>query len=268
LSKTFGEHNISTIAEIHHKLQTGNVHEKHHEQESLGEFSQSYADKTAGLLAKRGEKLVEATHDYKKHLLQYHKAIKSKNPGARATAKIKAKAAFDNMQKHFQAEMKLINGRSAAKQVTPLNSFRRATTLAESGAHVSKLNVVDQVEASKIGKLAKSSKLIGNGLAVLDFTTGIAKINTSYQKGENWEREMFVESSAFVATAVIGEAAAEVGALLLMATPIGWVGLLVAGAVIVGTAGVAAVAAGAAKNKIENNAGGVFDDIMNWVKSK
>ncbi|MBI3561648.1 MAG: hypothetical protein HY080_08040 [Gammaproteobacteria bacterium] len=73
---------------------------------------------------------------------------------------------------------------------------------------------------------------------------------------------MFVESSSFATSAIIGEGVAEVGLLLLMATPVGWVGLIVGGVVIAGTA---AAAAYGSNELIHENAGSTYDEIMKWI---
>ena len=82
--------------------------------------------------------------------------------------------------------------------------------------------------------LAKYSKVLGNGLTVLDFGMRVKNIEASYQKGRNWEREMFVQSSSFATTAIAGNIALDTGMFLLMATPVGWFGLIVGGIAVAG----------------------------------
>ena len=58
-------------------------------------------------------------------------------------------------------------------------------------------------------------------------------MHTEYKAGGNWERELFVESSSFAASAITGAAVVKTGlAFLTVATPVGWMGLVVAGAAI------------------------------------
>jgi len=51
---------------------------------------------------------------------------------------------------------------------------------------------------------------------------------------------------------------------LAVATPAGWLALIVAGTVIVGTAATASVVA---NNVVKKDAEGIYDSIMNWINS-
>lgn len=84
------------------------------------------------------------------------------------------------------------------------------------------------------------AKYLGNGLAVIDFTSRAGNVHTSYKSDGKWERELFIESSSFAASALTGTVVVNVGVAMLgfimVATPIGWVGLVVGGAVVAGAA--------------------------------
>ncbi len=45
-------------------------------------------------------------------------------------------------------------------------------------------------------KFSQQAKLLGNGVVVIDFGSRIGNIRNSYQAGENWGKEMFIESSS------------------------------------------------------------------------
>jgi hypothetical protein len=107
---------------------------------------------------------------------------------------------------------------------------------------------------------------------VIDFGSRVNHIHDSYKSGEDWCREMFIESTSFAASAGAGMLVVNVGsgiaesalAACLAATPAGWV-LIIAGI------GVAAVAAGAAiysDKMIKENSGSLYDSIMKWINSK
>jgi len=85
---------------------------------------------------------------------------------------------------------------------------------------------------------------------------------------DDWERELFIESSSFGLGAIAGSAVTYGGGALLtflvVATPIGWVGLIVTGVAIAGTAATASVVT---NNLVKEDAGGAYDWIMNWVDS-
>jgi hypothetical protein len=87
-------------------------------------------------------------------------------------------------------------------------------------------------------RFAGYTKFLGNGLAVIDFGSRAGHVHNTYQEGGDWERELFVESSRFFASAMAGGGVAKAGAfglgLIMLSTPVGWVGLVVGGLVIVG----------------------------------
>ena len=51
---------------------------------------------------------------------------------------------------------------------------------------------------------------------------------------------------------------------VMVATPVGWVGLVIGG---IAVAGVAAGASIWTNNKVKNNSGSLYDDIMMWINS-
>ena len=89
----------------------------------------------------------------------------------------------------------------------------------------------------------------------------IGNVQTTYKADGNWEKELFIESSSFVASAVTGTIAVKAGAaglvFLTVATPVGWVGLIVT----------AAVVSMGMNHLIEKRSGGWYDDIMGWLDS-
>jgi len=117
--------------------------------------------------------------------------------------------------------------------------------------------------------LSQYTKFLGNGLAVIDFGGRVGNIHNSYKAGGNWEREMFIESSSFAASAITGTAVVNVGSaalgFLMVATPIGWVGLIIGGVAVVGVAAAASIGM---NNAITENSGGWYDSIMNSLGVK
>jgi hypothetical protein len=77
---------------------------------------------------------------------------------------------------------------------------------------------------------------------------------------------MFIESSSFALSAAAGTAVVNVGGAALMflmvATPVGWVGLILGG---VAVAGAAAVTSISVNNLTKNNSGDWYDSIMKSV---
>ncbi|MBN7820831.1 hypothetical protein [Bowmanella yangjiangensis] len=74
---------------------------------------------------------------------------------------------------------------------------------------------------------------------------------------------MFIESSSFAASAITGTIAVKAGlGLLMVATPVGWAGLIIGGLAI---AGAAAAASMGVNHIAKENSGGLYDDIMKWI---
>ncbi len=106
----------------------------------------------------------------------------------------------------------------------------------------------------------------GNGLAVIDFGSRIGDIHNEYEAGGDWERKMFIESTSFATSAAAGVITAKLGASALLfivsATPVGWVGMLIGGALLVG---MAAGTSMGVNSYLKENSGAWYDGIMNWI---
>ncbi len=107
--------------------------------------------------------------------------------------------------------------------------------------------------------------MLGNGLAVIDFSSRIGDIHNEYEAGGDWERKMFVESLSFSLSASAGIAAAHAGTaalgFLVAATPVGWVGLLVAGIIVAGAAGASITM----NSYVQQHGDAWYDGIMSWI---
>ncbi len=84
-------------------------------------------------------------------------------------------------------------------------------------------------------------------------------VQNAYKADGNREQELFIESSSFALSAGAGIIAAGVGSkaliLLTIATPVGWVGLIV----------VVATATLISNDLVKDNSGSWYDGIMKWV---
>jgi hypothetical protein len=244
LSLSFGGDNTIALAEMTRKLQEYNVG-------LIGASTSIYANRIGGFAG--------AVKEYQDALMAFRGSLNS-NPASKALAKQKAIRAFQNLQIKFKHELNAINSGIKARRGTPLSSSTRATNIAQSSRNVAKLNVTSQIEANGLVKFTRHAKFLGNGLAVIDFTSRIGNVSNSYQAGGNWERDLFIESSSFAASAVAGSLAVNAGlGLLMIATPVGWVGLIVGGIVVAGSA--AAVSMGV-NSLVKENSGNWYDSIM------
>ncbi|MGB2222753.1 hypothetical protein [Neptunomonas phycophila] len=250
LSLSFGGDNVVALAEITANLQEYNIG-------LMGASTSVYSSRVEGFAG--------SVKAYQSALMEYRQAVMS-NSLMKAAEKQKALLAFQKMQSQFHNELKVVAGKVKARRGTPLTSAERAINIARSSRNVAKLNVTGQVQANNLVKFTKQAKLLGNGLAVIDFGGRVGSVHNSYQAGGHWERDLFIESSSFAASAIAGTVAVNVGSaaltLLMVATPVGWVGL------IIGGAAVAASAAGASiwvNGQVKDNGGDWYDGIMSWL---
>jgi hypothetical protein len=247
LSLSYGGDNVVALAEITAKLKDYNIG-------LMGASTSVYASRISGFAG--------SVKDYQAALIEYHQAVTS-NSSMKTPLKQKAHTAFQNMQSQFSNELKVVSGQVRARRGTPLTSADRATNIAKSSRNVAKLNVTSQVQANNLVKLSKQAKFLGNGLAVIDFGSRVGDVHNSYQAGGNWERDLFIESSSFALSAGSGIIAVNAGTaalgFLMVATPIGWVGLVVGGLAVAGTA--AAVSMGV-NTAIKENSGSWYDSLM------
>jgi len=250
LSLSFGGNNVVALANITAKLQEYNIG-------LMGAATSVYAHRIGGFAG--------VVANYQAALMEYRQAITA-NPAMKTIAKQKAQTAFQKMQIGFRHELAVVTAQSHARRGTPLTSVTRATNIAKSSRNVAKLNVVNQIQANHLVKLSQHTKFLGNGLAVIDFGNRIGKIHNNYQADGDWERDLFIESSSFAFSAIAGTVAVNVGsstlAFLMMATPIGWVGLIVGGVAVAGVAAATSIVANYQTKKVS---GGVYDDIMKWI---
>ncbi len=250
LSLTFGGDNTTALAEITKQIQESGIG-------MMGASTSVYA----GRMGAFGK----AMQEYQNALMLYRDAVKSKAP-AQTIAKKNALAAFNRLQIRFRSELQTVAGRIKSSRGTPLTSAQRAINIARDSRSIAKLQVANQAQANNLVKFTKHTKLLGNGLAVIDFGSRVGNIHTTYKAGGNWEREMFVESSSFAASAGAGIFAVNAGTavlgLVLVATPVGWVGLVVGG---IAVAGVATAASIATNNQFKQRSGLWYDNIMKWL---
>lgn len=250
LSLSFGADNTLALAEMTRQLQEYNTG-------LIGASTSVYAERLGGFS--------RAVKNYQDALMEYRSVLKA-TPAAKALAKRKAHMAFEKMQMQFRHELMAVNGQVKSRRGTPLTSAHRATNIADSSRNFVSLNVTSQVQANNLVKFTQHAKFLGNGLAVIDFGSRIGNIHNSYQAGGEWERDLFIESSSFALSVVAGSATVKVGAaalgFLVMATPVGWVGLVIGG---VAVAGVAAAASIGMNSYVKSNSGSTYDKIMGWL---
>jgi hypothetical protein len=227
----------------------------------LRQYGVGAAGASAGLYAQRMEVFTGAVKQYQDALLKYRDTAKS-GPAARRAAEQRVVAAFKNMQKPFQNEILTVTSRVNSRKGTVLTNPSRGLNIARSSRNVAKLNVLNKVQANNLVNFGKYARFFGQGLVVIDFGSRVGHVHNSYQTGDNWEREMFIESTSFAASAGVGYVAGLAGAFLIGLTPVGWVGLIVGGVIV--TAAAATVTINT-NQVVRQESGAWYDTIMRWL---
>lgn len=251
LSLCYGEDNTLALAEISDKLQGAGIG-------VMGASSSVYGNRLASF--------TDSVKNYQDALLKYRDAMKSGRAN-KALAKQNVTRAFGKMQFGFKQELNSVNaGIKSGQKALAINNPTRAMNIARSSRNTVKLELTSQVQASQLARFGKSTKFLGNGLVVIDFASRVGNVHNSYAAGENWERELFIESMSFATSATAGVVTVNAGTaalgFLMVATPIGWVGLIIGG---IAVAGVAAGASIWTNNQFKNNSGNWYDSIMSWL---
>jgi len=220
----------------------------------------------SGTYAARSNNFTTAVKNYQDSLLAYREIVRSKETTgpAKTAAKKTVQNAFEGMQKKFQNELSFVDkvtNANKAKKGTPLNNSQRGLNIARSSRSIVKLNIETQIQAGALARYSKYGKVLGSGLAVIDFGSRVGNIKNEYNARGNWEREMFIESTSFAASVYLGNAVVAAGSSALtffaVATPIGWIGLILTTAAVVMLT----------NSAVKANSGSLYDKIMNWINS-
>ena len=256
LSAAYGPDDTVAIAEVMAKLHEYNI-------ALAGAATTAYSN--------RMKAFGKAVQAYQDALLNYRDVVKSSDisASAREAAKKGTHNAFLTMQQQFRHELSLVTSGVRSRKGTPLTSATRGTNIARdsrSSRSIAKLNVMSTTQAHNLVRFSHYGKYLGNGLVVIDVGSRIGNVRNEYKAGGDWGRELFIESSSFGLSAATGLIAVNAGLYLIMAaTPVGWVGLVVAGAAVAGSAAAASMGI---NHLVKENRGSWYDAIMKLVSSR
>jgi hypothetical protein len=256
LSNIYGADNVLAMSELF-----GSVRDALGSEPStggIGAATSVYAERTKGFL--------KAVNAHQNALIDYHNAHKSNSPTA-PSAKQNATTTYQKMTSSFGVELGKIKNKGGSRG-TPLTSLDRGLSIARDSRNVTKLNLTSAAQTSRLVSFTRYAKFLGNGLAVIDIGSRIGNVANTYQIGGDWHRETVAETFSFAASAGTGAAIATAGGaaitFLLVATPVGWAGLvLVTGGVLVATAsaGGSMVAGDAMKSLVNSK----YDEVAAFL---
>jgi hypothetical protein len=250
LALSYGGDNLIALSSISSKLQEYNIG-------LMGASTSLYANRVGGF--------VGSVKNYQLALLEYRQTVKGKS-SSKLAAKKKAKLAFEKMQNSFRHEVRAVTSQVKSGRGTPMTNFKRGADIARSSRSIAKLDLMNPVQTNNLVKFTQHAKFLGNGLAIIDFGSRVGNIHNSFKSGANWERELFIESSSFTLSAAAGIGVVNAGGaaltLLMVATPVGWVGLIVGGLAVAGTAAATAIKV---NNITKSSSGSWYDSIMKSI---
>jgi hypothetical protein len=249
MAQCFGAERVSDLADFRKHATALGVG-------SIGTSTSVYMDLT--------NRFAKALESYQKALLSYRDATRAGSL-LQFAKKLDVRKAFDRLQTQFQSELKILTARTKSSRGTPLTRPERGINIARSSRSAYKLHVANQAHAHGLVRFTRHAKILGNGLAVVDFGSRAGTVHNAYAAGENWHREMFVQSASFTAGGIASVVGVKGGlALLAVFTPAGLVGLIIGGLAIAGT-----TAAGAyfTDRQVQECAGGWYDTIIEWMAS-
>ncbi len=230
----------------------------------LRDTTAALAGSAASVHGARGNAFSTLVAHYQDTVLAYRDVMQGKGaPGVTpASAGQAIHAAAANMQKKFQYELWMValSQKEPLRKGTALTNSTRAMNIARSSRHIQKLQLTSVTQATALGRFSKYGKVLGNGLVLVDVGSRVGNIHNEYKADGDWERELFIESSSFALSAGAGIVAVNVGTTALMfltvATPVGWIGLIVTAA---------AVSMGM-NHIVKGESGGWYDYIMDKLK--
>ena len=153
LTLSYGADNVLAMSDIFSKVVDYNIG-------LVGASTSVYANRLGGFAG--------AVQDYQDSLLEYADA-KQAGKAVKEVARQKLQVAHDKLQTRFKSELKAVTAANKARKGTPLSSVKRATNIANSSRDITKLEVTSQAQAHNLLKFTKHAKVLGNGLAMIDF---------------------------------------------------------------------------------------------------
>ena len=210
----------------------------------------------------------KALVEYQKALIalsEYGQSKKTGRPAAAKKSQLKAavQKAYQHLQTTYQAELKKMVGPKAwgKNRGSALSSAQRGINVATHRKY-RHLHIENGKQAMQLSRLAKGINYAGNGMIILDAGIRVNRVHSSYNNGEDWHKELSMQTTGFGTGAAIGILAGRASTTLLTTGltaigltlgPVGWL-------VIIGTSVAAGYYAGKYADKLAQGAAGKIYD--------
>ncbi len=179
-----------------------------------------------GIAAQKATPFVDKLKQLDTALLEYRN-VAYKAGAAKQAAKAKVLNLHKQLNQQFGKEIeKIVLRKKKTPGRSPFINAQRALNKARSGR--APVNLMGTAGMQSMSTFAKYAKPVGKGLVVLD--TGIRgwKIYDAKQQGQDWYRELAIQSGGLLGASVVGYVAAGVAAMLALG-PFGLIIIFVIG---------------------------------------
>lgn len=221
----------------------------------------------ASVYGQRMVQLKSHVEAYERALLAHRAISLAGSPLQISRSADEVRVSFNKLQAVFQNEIRAITSDVKSRRGLVLTNHQRGLNIARNSRHSSKLYVQNQTNAHQLVRLTKHTKVFNNGIAVIDFSSRVGHIKNAHAAGDDWYREMFIQSSSFAVSSISATVVSKVGVaglgVLMMLTPVGPVALVLAGVAIAASAAATGIAA---NHIVMNDAGGVYDKVMETLR--
>ena len=199
----------------------------------LGKEANNLLGSSAAVAIGRAESFKGALRDYQQALIALNKFARSGGKDAARKARLRnnLNKAYEQLNTKFRQELNTLIPEShrGKNKGSALTSAERGKTLAER-SRGRRIHVLDMEQGKAVGKLAGAMNYAGKGIAVIDGGVRINEVRQKYQNGEDWQRELAVQSGGMLGTGVTGTATTRlvmgVSRVLMIGSPWGWAFLI------------------------------------------
>ncbi|PAU80715.1 hypothetical protein CK501_09905 [Halovibrio salipaludis] len=199
----------------------------------LGKEANSLLGSSAAVAVGRAESFKGALRDYQKALIALNKFTRSgvKDTARKAKLRNNLNKAYEQLNTKFRQELNTLIPEShrGKNKGSALTSAERGETLAER-PRGRRIHIFDMDQGKAVSKLSGAMNYAGRGVAVVDGGLRINEVRQKYQDGEDWQREIAVQSGGMLGTGVTGTATTRLvmgmSRVVMIGSPWGWAFLI------------------------------------------
>ena len=221
-----------------------------------------YGGAAAGVYGERIGRFSTAMEQHQKAIAAYHGATRRGAPKgvSKALAREQLLRSGAELNASFRHELGLVSRKWYPRSTMLVSGGQRVPDRVRHSRKISRLDVASQAQASRLVELGRYARYGNRGLLGIDLGRRVLNVHATHEDGGDWHRQAFVETVGFSAGAwsagVLTASAVAALNLVVVATPVGWVLLVVAG---LAAAGVVMAGSATFSQSFESAAGQLYD---------